>query len=592
MKMRVADYIAKFLVDNGCTQVFSVVGGGAMYLNDAFGNTKELKCTYTHHEQAAALAAVGHARITGESACVCVTTGPGGTNALTGVLCAYQDNIPMLIVSGQVRLNTTVESTGLNLRQFGEQEYTIIPSVRPMTKLAVMIEKPEDIRYYLEKAYKTANSGRRGPCWIDVPLDIQGAEVEVDELIGYTEYDEEPRMVNNLERAVSMLEKAKRPVILAGSGLRTSGMLATFKELAKKWGIPVIGATSIVDYYPNNAEGYYGMFGVFGGRAGNFIVQNADVILSLGCRLSFKQIGFNYENFAPDVKKIVVDVDINELNKSTMQIDLPIHADLKDVLNAKELRDLKPTSMEPKWIEYCNMLKKRFPVYLEKFADSEEVNPYEFIHQLQKFSDNGRIIVVGNSVACVSVLQCGINEEGQRLFGNVNCGTMGYDIPAAVGAAIAAKREVLCITGDGSMQMNIQELQTIVHNKIPVKVIVFNNGGYQAIMQTQTNFFKRLSGCNYDSGISMPDLKKIAEAYGLPYVKIEKNAEIADKLKELSKIEGPAICELVQDIKQGIEPRTKSMTKDDGTLFSPPIDNLFPFLTEEEYKACQYENYK
>lgn len=591
MKMRVADYIAEFLVKHECQQVFSVVGGGAMYLNDAFGNTEGLRCVYTHHEQAAAIAAEGYARIKGTPACVCVTTGPGGTNALTGVLCAYQDNIPMIVISGQVRLATTVESTGLNLRQFGEQEYNIIPTVKPMTKYAVMVKNADDIRYCLEKAFYLASFGRKGPCWLDIPLDIQGACIETDDLKGYIHDIGTPEVVN-ISQVCKLLKHSKRPAILAGSGIRASGALETFRRLIYEWKIPVVSATSIVDIFAPDEEYYYGMFGVFGGRVGNFIVQNADTILSIGCRLSFKQIGFNYENFAPNAKKIVVDVDINELQKETLEIDIPVCADICDFLNIESIRDMKFEEIDKAWIDYCIDLKEKYPIYLDKFKNSKRVNPYELMHMINEIEDNERISVVGNSVACVSVLQIGIKEYGQRLFGNVNCGTMGYDLPAAIGASIAAGREVLCLTGDGSIQMNIQELQTIVHNKIPIKIIIFNNSGYQAIVQTQTNFFMRLSGCNSASGISMPDFKKLANAYGFPYIKIEYNKDIRSKLKELQKIDGYAICEVMQDETQGIEPRTKSMQKDDGTLFSPPIDHLFPFLSEEEYQADQFDAYK
>lgn len=588
MKIRVADYIADFLVNHNCVHVFSVVGGGAMYLNDAFGNTPGLNCLYTHHEQAAAIAAEGYGKIKGTPACVCVTTGPGGTNALTGVLCAYQDNVPMIVISGQVRYATTVESTGLNLRQFGEQEYTIIPSVKPMTKYAKMVKDANDIKYYLEKAFHIANTGRRGPCWLDIPLDVQGAIIETDQLRSYQNTDTKTEILN-LDRITAVIEASKRPVILVGSAIRSSGSLELFRELAGKWGVPVISATSIVDIYAPDEKDYYGTFGVFGGRVGNFIVQNADTIISLGCRLSFKQIGFNYENFAPNATKIVVDVDINELQKETMEIDIPICAELSEFLSIPEIKSLKFNGMSYKWIDYCQCLKSKYPTYQDKFEKSERVNPYKLMNEINKHTASDRITIVGNSVACVSVLQVGIKEYGQRLFGNVNCGTMGYDLPAAVGAAVASGHEVFCLTGDGSIQMNIQELQTIVHNNLPVKIIIFNNGGYQAIVQTQTNFFKRLSGCNATSGISMPDFMKLADAYGFPYIKIEYNKDIETKLNELFDIDGYAICEVIQDDSQGIEPRTKSMQKEDGTLFSPPIDHLFPFFSEEEYQSNQFD---
>jgi acetolactate synthase-1/2/3 large subunit len=590
MQQRVSDYIADFLVSKGVKDIFSVVGGGAMYLNDAFGNNKGLTCTYNHHEQASAIAAEGYARINNEIAVVCVTTGPGGTNALTGVLCGYQDNIPMLIISGQVRYNTTVESTGLKLRQFGEQEYTIIESVRPMTKYATMVKDPYEIRYYLEKALYLATSGRKGPCWLDIPLDVQGYIIETDNLRCY---EMEENIGNNdieINTIINEIEKAKRPVILAGSAIRSSGIRAEFIELVKKINIPVVSATSIVDVVNYENDLYFGTFGVFGGRAGNFIVQNADLIIGMGCRMSFKQTGFNFSEFAKNAKKIIIDIDCDELSKDTIKIDIPINADIKDIVSELYNSNVKPFSNRNNWIEYCGNLKNKFPIYQEKHKQSFEVNPYYFIHRFNERIKEDNITVVGNSTSSVCVLQMGTQKENQRVFGNVNCGTMGYDIPASIGAAKASNKEVFCITGDGSMQMNIQELQTIVHNKLPIKIIVFNNNGYQAIVQTQTNFFDgRLSGCTQTSGISMPQLEKIANAYGMPYVLIKTNETVEEGLDKLFSINGYAICEVIQDKNQTIEPKVRSREKEDGTLYSPPIDDLFPFLDEEEYNSCIFK---
>ncbi len=591
MKVRVADYIANLLVENGITNVFSVVGGGAMHLNDAFGRHKEIECIYNHHEQASAIAAEGYARINNRMACVCVTTGPGGTNALTGILCAWQDSIPMIVISGQARYETTVDSTGLKLRQFGEQEYNIIESVKPMTKYAVMVKDSQSIKYHLERAIAEAVTGRKGPCWIDVPLDIQGALVEDTQLSGYTPFKEVVSYKENCSAIFNKIKNAKSPVLIVGSAVRQSGFLPKIYELVSKLNIPVLCPTSVADAFPSSYPLYYGNFGVFGGRVGNFIIQNCDLILSLGARMSFKQTGFNYSLFAPNAEKIVVDIDGEELRKNTLKIDMPIQADLVDISASliELIKDVLP--IKTKWIDYCNSLKTRFSLMPEKAHDSVAVNPYYFADKLQQRLDEDSIIVVGNSCACVSLLQMGIAKKGQRIFGNVNCGTMGYDLPAAIGASLASKSDVICATGDGSFQMNIQELQTIVHNNLPVKFIVFNNNGYQAIVQTQKNFFGGvLSGCTKDSGVSFPAFDKITAAYGIPYKKISCHEDVEEGLDWLMSLNSYGLCEVIQDTNQLIEPKVMSKKMPGGRLISPPIDDLSPFLEQEEYN--KYAKFK
>lgn len=585
MKVRVVDYIANKLTDNGITTVFSVVGGGAMYLNDAFGHHPKLKCIYNHHEQGSALAAEGYARINGKIAAVCVTSGPGGTNALTGVLCAWNDSIPMLIVSGQTRYSTTVESTGLQLRQFGEQEYHIIESVRPMTKYAVMVKDPLEIRYHLEKALHDATTGRMGPCWLDIPLDVQGAYVETEELAGYTPPERVRFDSIQCSQIVEKIRDAKSPVLIIGSSVGKAGCLQQADDLATKLNIPVLCPTSIADSFPISHSLYYGNFGVFGGRAGNFIVQNSDLLVCIGVRMTFKQIGFNFTAFAPNAKKIVIDVDKEELKKELTRIDIPFHADLVEVIPALNSYLAEPLLSKREWIDYCNMLRLRFAPLSEQYASSEAVNPYYFALKLRDRLPDGSITVVGNSCACVSVLQTGVARKGQRLFGNVNCGTMGYDIPAALGAAAASGGPVVCVTGDGSFQMNIQELQTIVHNHLPVRLFVFNNNGYQAIVQSQKNFFAgQLSGCTPESGISFPSLKKITEAYDIPYRLMMRNDEVDAGIDWLLSLESYGLCEVIQDSNQVIEPKVMSKRSPEGTLVSPPINDLAPFLPQEEYE--------
>lgn len=588
--MKVSDYIAELFVSHGVSNVFTVVGGGAMHLNDSFGHHPGLECIYNHHEQASAMAAESYARLSNKMAVACVTTGPGGTNAITGVLCAWQDNIPLLVISGQVRYETTVESTGLKLRQFGEQEHYIVDTVRSITKYAVMIKDADTVRYHIERAIYEATHGRRGPCWIDVPLNIQGAQVDPAKLVGYREpAAPETPDVNELER---IFASARRPVILAGSAVRTAGVYDRFRSMVKRLGIPVLAATAIADLFPTDDGDYFGNFGIIGGRAGNFIVQNADCILVLGCRMSFKQIGFNYQSFSPNSIKVVVDVDAEEMKKPTLKIDYPINADLGDFITAMERQNVLFTNIDPRWIAYCRQLKREFPIFEARHRTSKSVNPYFFAEELKKQLPKDSITVVGNSCACDIVRQCGIRYEGQRLWGNTDCGTMGYDLPAAIGAVVAAKRMVVCVTGDGSVQMNLQELQTIVHNKLPIKIFIHSNGGYLAIVQTHTNYFKRLSGCTKESGISFPDFERLSYAYGIPFCRCATHEELKEKLPGFLAESSYGICEIISDTGQPIEPKTKSKVMPDGQIVSPPIDDLYPFLDHTVYERyASFDNY-
>lgn len=590
MKKRVADIISDILVENSITECFALTGGGAMHLNDAFGHKENFHCTYFLHEQGAAIAAEAYARINNQLPVVCVTTGPGGINALTGVLCAWQDNIPMLVISGQVKTTAMVESTGLKLRQYGEQEHTIVETVANMTKYAVTVKDAKLVKYYIQKAIYEATNGRRGPCWIDIPLDIQGAEVDEDELEEFTSPQEICHSFDK-EEIVEVLEKAKRPVILAGSAIRTSGAYSLFRMFTNKYEIPVIVAKSVADIMPNEDANYYGNFGINGGRAGNFIVQNADCLLVLGCRLSFGQIGFNYMNFSPKSKKIVVDVDAEELKKESVKIDCPVNADLKIFLEWIKEVDVN-VQMDPNWRIYCNELRKNFPIYQDKYEDREAVNAYYFAKVMKEFLNENAIVVVGNSCSSVSIKQCGVDVEGQRMWGNINCGTMGYDIPAAIGAAIASEREVICCAGDGSFQMNIQELQTIVSYNLPVKIFVFNNGGYRSIVLSQSRNFGRLAGCTRQTGVALPELERIANAYRIPYYCCERNQDLHQIFEAVFEQEGYCICEIIEDEEHAIEPKLGNKILADGSIVSPSLLDLSPFLSGEIYsKFSSFEQY-
>lgn len=590
MKKRIADIVADILIEHGITDIFSLVGGGAMFLNDAFGHRDGLRVMYNQHEQACSMAAEGYVRASGKMAAVCVTTGPGGTNAITGVLGAFQDNYPMLVISGQVRYETTADSTGLPLRFMGEQEHNIVDTVKPLTKYAVMVKKPENIKYELEKAMWIANDGRKGPCWVDIPMNIQSGLIEPETLRTFTP-NEGPK---EWDKAAffSELKAARRPVILTGSALRSSGLTHRFREITKKLGIPVLAATYNADLFSPEHPFYFGNFGINGGRAGNFIVQSADLVIGMGCRMAFRQIGYNFEGFSPASRRMVVDVDDSELKKPTLRIDVPICAELGQVLSFLEDVDFHFDDKDG-WLDYCRMLRVKFPVYQEKYNRSDAVNPYFFFTRLQRFIKPDGIVVLGNSSIAGQILQIGIKEPEQRIINNMNCGSMGYDLPAAIGAARGSGNEVTLITGDGSIVLNMQEFLTVHHYNLPIKIFVCNNGGYRGIVRSQGNMFSgRYTGCTEDTGVEMPDFEKIASVFKLPYFKAENHGELEETIKRVYAFDGPCVCEIMQDIEQIIEPRSMSRRLDDGRIISPVLDDLYPFLDREEYENMRFEKFR
>lgn len=591
MKKRVADFVADFLVEHGIDTMFTVVGGGSMHLNDAFGKKEGLNVYHNHHEQACAMAAEGYARQSGKPAAVCVTTGPGGTNAMTGVLGAYQDNVPMIVISGQVRYSTTVESTGLKLRQFGPQEYCIIDSVKSMTKYVAMIRDKHEIRFELEKAYNIALTGDKGPVWLDIPLNIQGDFVEIEELEGYTENIKYDNYENIAHTIMDKLKQAERPLILAGAGIRRANVHDEFVQLVDKMNIPIVAATCVADVLPLAHRNYYGNFGLVGGRSGNFLVQNADVILAIGTGLSFFDTSFNYESFSPSSYKIMISNDEDEMRKPNINIDYPVLADTKDIiLNLLHNVD-NDLLVNESWLNYANLLRNRFNLF-DSVSENEKVNPYSLIRDLMMLLPDYSTVVTGNSSGSAMALHYGIEKDNQRLFGNVSCGSMGWDLPAAIGTAIANKKnQVICLTGDGSIQMNLQELQTVVRYNIPLKIMIYSNGGYMGIVRTQNNFFNgRLTGCTPESGLDLPNFKLISEAYKIPYMKIEKNCDIKEKLAEFLSIEGYAICELIEDSEQGPALKLASRKLENGEMVSSPFDDLTPLLERDVYN--RYKDYK
>lgn len=597
MKIKVAHYIAQFLAEHDVKHIFTITGGGAMHLNDALGHSEKLHCIYNHHEQACAMAAEGYARLTGKVAAVCVTSGPGGTNAITGVLGGWQDSIPMFVVSGQVKRETTTWSTEVPLRQLGDQEFQIVDCVKNMTKYAHMVTEPETIRYHLEKAWYLCNHGRKGPVWLDIPLDVQAAEIEIDILQGFEQGELEQEEAPVYSEAVTgrILEKlaeVKRPVILVGTGVRLAGACEILLQAMDVLQIPVVTAWNAHDLIADDNLYYCGRPGSVGTRGGNFVVQNSDLLLVLGCRLNIRQISYNYKEFAKNAYKIVVDIDEAELRKPTISVDMPVHADVKDLLQSL-IRNCDKKSdeicqMHQEWLAWCKGVNAKYPTVQKKYYDKQKpVNPYVFIGELGQYLDNQEQVICGNGSACVVTFQSFPVKQGQRLFTNSGCAAMGYGFPAAIGACIAKdNHRTICIDGDGSFQMNIQELQTVVYNRLNLKIFILNNNGYHSIRQTQNNLFEPpLVGVCDGNGLSFPDLEKIAYAYGIPYSRIEAVEDIKTAVPKLLLAEGPALCEVMIDPEQNFEPKLSSKVLPDGRIVSPEIDDMYPFLPREEYEA-------
>ena len=604
MKVRLADYIANFLADHGVTDVFSVVGGGAMHLNDAFGHNDRLHVTYNHHEQACAMAAEAYARIDNRIAAVCVTTGPGGTNAITGVVCGWLDSIPMFIVSGQVRYDTTARyaeqfTDGLPLRAVGDQEYDITKSVAPMTKYAVMVEDPKKIRYILEKAWHLATTGRPGPVWVDVPVNFQGSYIETDELEGYDPAEDDAKLPpavtdEQIQNVLSMIKAAKRPVFHAGYGIRLSGAYEVFRRVAKKLNIPIVTYWNAVDLVENDSPLYCGRAGNMGDRAGNFAIQNADLILAVGTRISIRQVGYNWKTWARAAKVIMVDVDRAEMKKPTIHVEVPIWADAKDFLTKLDEASPEKVSDDEDWLKVCRNWREKYPVVQEKHweENGQTANVYAFIQYLSSRLPENSLTAVSNGACCVVGNQAYVIQKGSRMTNNSAIASMGYGLPAAIGTCIGGgRRTTICLEGDGSIMMNLQELQTILTNRLPIKIFLINNSGYHSIRITQTNLFGNHTkvGIGPESGdLSFPEYRKIAEAFGYPYLCASSNAEMKEVVDKALSMDGPLFCEIFTDTKQVWEPKSSTKRLPDGTLVSPPLEDLAPFLPKEELKQNMF----
>ena len=682
MKIKVSNYIAQKLTASGINQVFTVTGGGAMHLNDALGHEPGLSCLYQHHEQACAIAAEAYARIHNKIAVLCVTTGPGGTNAITGVVGGWLDSIPMLVLSGQVRYDTTARWSGVGIRAMGDQEFDITKAIDCMTKYSEMVIDPMRIRFCLEKALYLARSGRPGPTWLDIPLNVQGAYIDPDQLVGFDADDYEaggtgwavhavgidhtsgapviagngssqlketalagsrgkdqvmlvepphaifedyagsgeerqvlpPKVTRELARTIiEKIRTSSRPVFNAGNGIRIAGAYEAFHEVAERLGIPVVVGWNSQDCMYDEHPLYVGRAGGMGDRPGNLAIQNSDLVFSVGSRLSIRQVGYNYETWARAAYVIYCDVDPEELKKPSVHSDMAVQADAKDLLETmaqvlrEEYGETAPVfdgghGLPGKtWNETCRMWRETYPVIQPKHlapSGDKEANVYALVQELSSRLAEDQVTVVGNGSACVVGGHAYILKKGQRFITNSAIASMGYDLPAAIGACMAVhdpaypddpmgRHDVVLLTGDGSIQMNIQELQTIIHHRMPIKIFLINNGGYHSIRQTQKNFFgEPLVGVGVDShDLSFPDMEKLAAAYGYPYVRACHNEELAEAVERTLAMEGPVICEVFVTTDQNFEPKSAAKRLPDGTMVSPPLEDLSPFLPEDEMDA-------
>lgn len=590
-KVKVSDFIADYISSLGVKEVFLVSGGGNLHMLDSIAKHKKLNYICNHHEQASAMAAECYARVSENIGVCIVTLGPAATNTITGVAGAWYDSIPVLYISGQVARHFMIYRD--DLRQLGVQETDIIKIVKSITKYAEVVKKPEEIKYHLKKAVYFAKSGRPGPVFLDIPSDIQAMIIDDKDLRDFDPEKEnliktKTNYQKQIKEVVNLLKKSQKPVIFAGHGIRLAKARKEFNNLIKLLKIPVLTTMSAVDLISSDDPLFIGRPGVFGDRAGNFAIQNSDLLISIGSRNHLWNIGYDVKSFAKKAKKVVVDIDKVELEKKTVIPDISIEADAKDFLSelnkqAKEFV-LPDTS---KWLIKCQEWKKKYPVVLTSYKNEKKyVNSYYFTDVLSSQLKGGETIITGVGTSFTGTLQSIKIKKEQRLHCNVGCAAMGYDLPAAIGASFAKnKKPVILLTGDGSIMFNLQELQTILHNKLPIKIFLFNNSGYLAIKNSQNSFFSgKFAAVDQKTGVSFPDFKKIAQAFQISYEKIENHTNMTEKIKKVLNYKGSILCDIKMSPLQPLYPKVYSEKKSDGSMFSRPLEDMYPFLDRKEFE--------
>lgn len=593
--MKLTDYIVQFFEEQEVHDMFMLTGGGCMHLVDSFGKSKKIKYICTHHEQSAAMAGEAYAKYKNDLGLVLVTSGPGATNAITGLLGAFQDSVPVIFLSGQCKRSQTIYQSDIpQLRQFGVQEVNIIPIVQSITKKAIFVEEPQKIRYYLEKAVYIAKSGRPGPVWLDIPLDVQSAQIDVSTLKGFFEqdykkdYKEEPSD-SEISNIIEELRKAKRPVVIAGHGIQLAKANDLFRDFVKKYDIPFVTPIMGIDVLESSLDNNIGRIGTKGTRAGNFAMQNADLIISIGSRLSVAAVGHEYHLFAREAKIIVIDIDPYEHKKKTINIDKFINSDalffLKKLLFQIKNTDIK---INPEWLKTCINWKNKYPVTSGRPEERKHgVDYYKFIDALSS-KTNASIPFISDAGSSFYVTSQAINLKcGQRYITSGAIATMGFGLPAAIGVCAANKgKTVISITGDGSFQQNIQELEVLKLHQMPVKLFVMNNNGYLSIHQTQNKFFKgNYVGEGPMSGITFPDTKKIVEAYDINYYKIESMSDLNNLWDNIFEETKPIVIEVILCEDQEVYPTNAAQIRPDGVMVSKPLEDMYPFLDRDEFNS-------
>jgi acetolactate synthase-1/2/3 large subunit len=589
-KIKLSDYVLNFLADQGIRHVFFLPGGGAIHLNNSLGKSTTIEGVCTLHEQAAAIAAEVYSRISGSMGVCMVTSGPGGTNAITGLAGAWFESTPVLFLSGQVKRNDLKRDSGV--RQLGSQELDIVEVVKTMTKYAVSVMDPSTIRYHLEKAFAIANQGRKGPVWIDLPIDVQGSPIILEQLIGFDSttlpvIGESAEGIRDKAAAViDLLNRSERPVLLVGNGIRGAGAVAELRQLVEKIQIPVLRTWIGSDLLPDDHPRCFGKPGTVASRGANFTVQNSDLVIAIGTRLDFSITGFDRTQFARCAKKVVVDIDLSEIGKLGKLVDVPVHCDagafIRSVLsqiNSWQANDLSP------WIKRCQDWKASYPIVLPEFLESQEyINSYVFAQVLSEEMEGSDLILPGSSGAGLDTFWLTVKlKEGQRAVATGGLGAMGYGLPATIGGCLAGNgRRTISVDGDGGFQLNIQELATVARLKLPIKYFILNNNGYASIRASQRNFFKTHYACDPSSGLKLPDTCRIAEAYGIPARRIVSPVTLREDIRAALQTPGPLVCEVVVHPDQAIGPRISSVVRPDGSIRSRPLEDLFPFLERDE----------
>jgi acetolactate synthase I/II/III large subunit len=590
--MNVSDQVMVHLAARGVTDVFAISGGGVMYLVDALGQNEDLRFWCDYHEQACAIAAESYARLTGRVGVCLVTSGPGAANAISGLAGAWMDSTPVLAIAGQVRSQLIADYA--RFRQLGPQEMDAVSMARPVTKFATSLTRPEDTAAVLDEALAAATSGRPGPVLVELPLDVQGAPA--DEAGMRRSRDPLPQPdplacdAAELEQVIHALASARRPVVVCGKGVRLAGAAAAFDETIRELRIPVVATIGGHDVLPEDHPYCFGRFGPTGQRRANFLIQNADLLLCVGSGMSVAAIGFDTSTFAPGATRIVVNVDPGELGKPNFAPDIAVHCDLRPFLRSlrRDAGATGPSSPERKtWLEACRDWKARYPLLEPQHEErTGYVNSYYFAHALSQHLGPDDVVVTGNSLDAHSIFHSFAVRSGQHVYTNTNFGAMGWDLPALVGACVAHAGRVVLVTGDGSIQFNVQELLTIGRHKLQAHIFVINNGGYQAIRTTQRSFCDgRLVACDAGSGVFNPSFEHLAAAYGLEYARLATNADIDASLADVLAMRGPVLCELNVSYEQERTPRVQSRREADGTIRSGRLQDQYPYLSPDEVQA-------